>query len=71
MNKKIKSKIKRHIKVEDKIKIISGQNKGNFGVVKKIFKFKKKIIINFTELNLNYLKKNDFLDSSNVSLYKN
>ena len=45
MKKVLKIKHKLHLKVGDKVKVISGQNKGKIGVIKNLLHDKSKVII--------------------------
>nr|YP_009227432.1 ribosomal protein L24 [Sargassum thunbergii]AMB49182.1 ribosomal protein L24 [Sargassum thunbergii] len=80
--KKTKLKRKLHIKIGETVKIISGQEKGKVGLVKKIVRSKKKLIIQGINIRTKHIKSNrpgedgeikriEFpIDSSNVSSYK-
>jgi large subunit ribosomal protein L24 len=82
MKKSLKKKIKLHIKLKDKVKIISGQEKGKIGIVKKIIQRKSQIIIEGINIKNKYFKRNrseengmikklEFpIHSSNVLKYK-
>jgi large subunit ribosomal protein L24 len=58
MKKSLKKKIKLHIKLKDKVKIISGQEKGKIGIVKKIIQRKSQIIIEGINIKNKYFKRN-------------
>nr|YP_009828355.1 ribosomal protein L24 [Sargassum fusiforme]QHN51322.1 ribsomal protein L24 [Sargassum fusiforme]QJC13572.1 ribosomal protein L24 [Sargassum fusiforme] len=80
--KKTKFKRKLHIKIGEKVKVISGQEKGKVGLVKKIVRSKNKLIIQGINIRTKHMKSNrpgedgeikriEFpIDSSNVSSYK-
>lgn len=80
--KKTKLKRKLHIKIGETVKIISGQEKGKVGLVKKIVRSKKRLIIQGINIRTKHIKSNrpgedgeikriEFpIDSSNVSSYK-
>ena len=84
MKKKKKTKLKKKlpIKIGQKIKVISGQEKGKVGLVKKIFSQKNKLIIEGINIKIKHIKSNrpgedgeikriEFpIDSSNVSSYE-
>lgn len=57
MKKSLKKKIKLHIKLKDKVKIISGQEKGKIGIVKKIIQKKSQIIIEGINIKNKYFKR--------------
>lgn len=57
MKKSLKKKIKLHIKLKDKVKIISGREKGKIGIVKKIIQKKSQIIIEGINLKNKYFKR--------------
>nr|YP_009243808.1 ribsomal protein L24 [Sargassum horneri]AKO62579.1 ribsomal protein L24 [Sargassum horneri]QJC59453.1 ribosomal protein L24 [Sargassum horneri]QNU09426.1 ribosomal protein L24 [Sargassum horneri]QNU09562.1 ribosomal protein L24 [Sargassum horneri]UVW81216.1 50S ribosomal protein L24 [Sargassum horneri] len=80
--KKTKLKRKVHIKIGETVKVISGQEKGKIGLVKKIVRSKNKLIIQGINIRTKHIKSNrpgedgeikriEFpIDSSNVSSYK-
>nr|QXI87734.1 ribosomal protein L24 [Sargassum feldmannii] len=80
--KKTKLKRKLHIKIGETVKVISGQEKGKVGLVKKIVRSKNKLIIQGINIKTKHIKSNrpgedgeikriEFpIDSSNVSSYK-
>nr|YP_010485283.1 ribosomal protein L24 [Sargassum fulvellum]UVW81077.1 ribosomal protein L24 [Sargassum fulvellum] len=80
--KKTKLKRKLHIKIGQIVKVISGQEKGKVGLVKKIVHSKNKLIIQGVNIRTKHIKSNrpgedgeikriEFpIDSSNVSSYK-
>jgi large subunit ribosomal protein L24 len=57
MKKFIKQKKKLHIKLKDKVKIISGQNKGKIGIVLSVIKKKSQIIIKGINIKSKYFKR--------------
>ncbi len=57
MKKLLKKKIKLHIKLKDKVKIISGQEKGKIGIVKKIIQKKSQVIIKGINIKNKYFKR--------------
>nr|QXI87456.1 ribosomal protein L24 [Sargassum phyllocystum]QXI87873.1 ribosomal protein L24 [Sargassum mcclurei]QXI88012.1 ribosomal protein L24 [Sargassum henslowianum] len=75
-------KRKLHIKIGETVKVISGQEKGKVGLVKKIVRSKNKLIIQGINIRTKHIKSNrpgedgeikriEFpIDSSNVSSYK-
>nr|YP_010418141.1 ribosomal protein L24 [Sargassum polycystum]YP_010418236.1 ribosomal protein L24 [Sargassum plagiophyllum]USF18359.1 ribosomal protein L24 [Sargassum polycystum]USF18454.1 ribosomal protein L24 [Sargassum plagiophyllum] len=75
-------KRKLHIKIGETVKVISGQEKGKIGLVKKIVRSKNKLIIQGINIRTKHIKSNrpgedgeikriEFpIDSSNVSSYK-
>nr|QZL38559.1 ribosomal protein L24 [Sargassum ilicifolium var. conduplicatum] len=80
--KKTKLKRKLHIKIGETVKVISGQEKGKVGLVKKIVRSKNKLIIQGINIRTKHIKSNrpgedgeikriEFpIDSSNVLSYK-
>nr|YP_011007267.1 50S ribosomal protein L24 [Scytothamnus australis]WAM64696.1 50S ribosomal protein L24 [Scytothamnus australis] len=56
MKKNINVRIKIHVKVGEKVKIISGEEKGKVGLVKKIIKRQNKIIIEGINLKTKHIK---------------
>jgi large subunit ribosomal protein L24 len=75
-------KKKLHIKLRDKVKIISGENKGKVGIVKNVIRETSQVIIEGINIKSKHVKKNrpgetglikkiEFpIHSSNVSIYK-
>nr|YP_011007407.1 50S ribosomal protein L24 [Sporochnus bolleanus]WAM64836.1 50S ribosomal protein L24 [Sporochnus bolleanus] len=82
MKKKTNLKRKVHVKIGEKVKIISGQQKGEIGLVKKISKQTNKLIVEGINIRVKHIKSRrpeqngemkriEFpIDSSNVSLYQ-
>lgn len=82
MKKKSTLQIKSHVKIGEKVKIISGKEKGKIGLVKKIIKQNNKLIIEGINIGIKHIKPSrpgqngeikriEFpIHSSNVSLYK-
>ena len=82
MKKLPKTKINLHIKLKDKVKIISGQNKGKVGIVKNVIRETSQIIIEGINIKTKHLKRSrqgetglikkiEFpIHSSNVSKYE-
>nr|YP_002327522.1 ribosomal protein L24 [Vaucheria litorea]ACF70939.1 ribosomal protein L24 [Vaucheria litorea] len=82
MKKLAKVTAKIHVKLHDKVKIISGQNKGQIGIIKIIFKKKSQVIIEGINIKSKHLKQNQSnengqiqrlefpIHSSNVQKYK-
>ena len=82
MKKALKNKKNLHVKVGDKIKVISGQNKGKIGTVKIVLKETSKVIIEGINIKIKHIKPNrpgesgqikelEFpIHSSNVSKYE-
>nr|YP_011005302.1 50S ribosomal protein L24 [Chorda asiatica]QWK43152.1 ribosomal protein L24 [Chorda asiatica]WAM62165.1 50S ribosomal protein L24 [Chorda asiatica] len=82
MKKKMKLQIKVNIKLGEKVKIISGREKGKVGLVKEIIKKKNKLIVEGVNIKVKHLKPTrpeqngeikriEFpIHSSNVSLYQ-
>ena len=56
MKKLLKNKKSLHIKVGDKVKVISGQNKGKIGVIKTIIKEASKVIIEGINIKIKHIK---------------
>lgn len=50
-------KIKFQIKVHDKVKIISGQNKGKVGIIKTIIKEKNQVIVEGVNIKSKHIKR--------------
>ena len=79
-NKNFQKKL--HVKIGEKVQIISGQEKGKIGFVKQIVKQKNKIIVEGINIRVKHIKPSrpgqngeikriEFpIASSNVSLYK-
>ena len=82
MKKVIKIKKKLHIKLRDKVKIISGQNKGKVGIIKNVIKETSQVIVEGINIKSKHLKRTrpgetglikklEFpIHSSNVSKYE-
>lgn len=82
MKKLVKIKIKLHIKLRDKVKIISGQNKGKVGIIKNVIKETSQVIVEGINIKSKHLKRTrpgetglikklEFpIHSSNVSKYE-
>lgn len=82
MKKSVKTKKKLHIKLRDKVKIISGQNKGKIGIIKSVIKETSQVIVEGINIKNKHLKRSqpgetglikklEFpIHSSNVSKYK-
>nr|QWK43577.1 ribosomal protein L24 [Ecklonia radicosa] len=82
MKKKVILKRKVHIKIGEKVKIISGKEKGKVGLVKKIIKQENKLIIEGINIRSKHIKPTrpeengeikriEFpIHSSNVALYQ-
>lgn len=74
--------LKVHVKIGQKVKIISGREKGKVGLVKKILKQKNKVIIEGINIGVKHIKPTrsgqsgeikriEFpIHSSNVSIYE-
>lgn len=56
MKKALKNKKNLHVKVGDKIKVISGQNKGKIGTIKVVLKETSKVIIEGINLKIKHIK---------------
>jgi large subunit ribosomal protein L24 len=56
MKKLLKNKKSLHVKVGDKVKVISGQNKGKIGVIKTIIKEASKVIIEGINIKIKHIK---------------
>lgn len=81
MKKTVNVQLKTHVKIGEKVKIISGKEKGKTGLVKKILKGKRLIIENIN-MGVKHMKplrpgqngeikRMEFpIHSSNVSLYE-
>ena len=81
MKKTSNSKLKTHVKIGEKVKVISGKDKGKIGLVKKVLK-KKRLIIENINIGVKHMKplrpgengeikRIEFpIHSSNVSLYE-
>ena len=82
MKKKATLKMKVHVKIGEKVKTISGQEKGKVGLVKQIIKQENKLIIEGINIRIKHvkptrpeengeIKRIEFpIHSSNVSLYQ-
>lgn len=82
MKKQDNNKKKLHVKVGDKVKVISGQNKGKVGIIKRVFKERHQVLIEGINLKIKhikpsrpgeagYIKELEFpIHSSNVSKYE-
>lgn len=82
MKKSVKTNKKLHIKLRDKVKIISGQNKGKVGVIKNVIKETSQVIVEGINIKSKHLKRTrpgetglikklEFpIHSSNVSKYE-
>ena len=82
MKKKTTLQLKAHVKIGEKVKVISGKEKGKIGLVKKILKQKNRLIIEGVNIGVKHIKpsrpgqngeikKTEFpIHSSNVSLYQ-
>jgi len=56
MQKKVQKIKKINIKIGEKVKVISGQDKGKEGVVKKILKSKNQVIIEGINVKVKHIK---------------
>lgn len=82
MKKEATLQLKVHVKIGEKVKVISGKDKGKIGLVKKILKQKNRIIIEGVNIKVKHtkpsrsgqngeIKRIEFpIHSSNVSLYQ-
>lgn len=82
MKKKATLQLKSHVKIGEKVKIISGKEKGKTGLVKKIIKQNNKLIIEGINIGVKHIKPSrpgqngeikriEFpIHISNVSLYE-
>jgi large subunit ribosomal protein L24 len=82
MKKSVKLNNKLHIKLRDKVKIISGQNKGKVGIIKNVIKETSQVIVEGINIKSKHLKRTrpgetglikklEFpIHSSNVSRYE-
>lgn len=82
MKKKSTLQLKAHVKIGEKVKVISGKEKGKIGLVKKIIKQENKLIIEGINIGVKHIKPSrpgqngeikriEFpIHSSNVSLYE-
>jgi large subunit ribosomal protein L24 len=82
MKKSVKLNNKLHIKLRDKVKIISGQNKGKVGIIKNVIKETSQVIVEGINIKSKHLKRTrpgetglikklEFpIHSSNVSKYE-
>lgn len=57
MKKSIRLNNKVHIKLRDKVKIISGQNKGKVGIIKNVIKETSQVIIEGINIKSKHLKR--------------
>ena len=56
MKKLLKNQKSLHVKVGDKVKVISGQNKGKIGVIKTIIRETSKVIIEGINIKIKHIK---------------
>ena len=82
MKKKATLQLKSHVKIGEKVKVISGKEKGKIGLVKKILKQNNRLIIEGINIGVKHIKPSrpgqngeikriEFpIHSSNVSLYQ-
>lgn len=56
MKKILKMRSKLHFKVGDKVKVISGQNKGKIGVIKNLLHEKSKVVIEGLNIRIKHIK---------------
>jgi large subunit ribosomal protein L24 len=56
MQKKLENKKSLHVKAGEKVKILSGSNKGKIGIIKKVLKKQNKIIIDDINLKIKHVK---------------
>nr|QWK41729.1 ribosomal protein L24 [Akkesiphycus lubricus] len=82
MKKKVSLPMKVHVKIGEKVTVISGKEKGKVGLVKKILKQQNKLIIEGINVGIKHVKPSrpeqngeikriEFpIHSSNVSLYQ-
>lgn len=82
MKKKTPSVRKIHVRIGEKVQVISGQDKGKIGLVKKIVKQQNKLIVEGINIKVKHIKANrsgqtgeikriEFpIHSSNVSHYE-
>lgn len=82
MKKKATLQLKAHVKIGEKVKVISGKEKGKIGLVKKILKQKNRLIIEGVNIGVKHIKpsrpgqngeikRTEFpIHSSNVSIYQ-
>jgi large subunit ribosomal protein L24 len=56
MKKLPKIKHKLHIKVGDKVKVISGQSKGKIGVIKSLIRETSKVVIEGINIKIKHIK---------------
>ncbi len=82
MKKLLKNKKNLHIKIGDKVKVISGQNKGKIGIVKSLIRETSKVVIEGINIRIKHIKPSrpgetgqikelEYpIHSSNVSKYK-
>ena len=82
MKKKTNVPLKLHVKIGEKVQIISGKDKGKIGRIKKILKHKNKLVIEGINIGTKHIKPTragqsgeikrlEFpIHSSNVSIYE-
>jgi large subunit ribosomal protein L24 len=58
MKKLPKNKKNLHVKVGDKVKVISGQNKGKIGIIRTVIKETSKVIIEGINIKIKHIKPN-------------
>lgn len=56
MKKPLKNKKNLHVKLGDKVKVISGQNKGKIGVIKGLIRQTSKVLIEGINIRSKYIK---------------
>lgn len=56
MKKLPKIKKKLHVKVGDKVKVISGQNRGKIGVIKTVIRETSKVIVEGINIKIKHIK---------------
>nr|YP_011007546.1 50S ribosomal protein L24 [Syringoderma abyssicola]WAM64975.1 50S ribosomal protein L24 [Syringoderma abyssicola] len=56
MEKKIKNKNKIHVRIGEKVKVISGSYKGKIGFIKTIIKQNNKIIVEGINIRIKHIK---------------
>ena len=54
--KKMKKKVKMHVKVGDSVKVISGQDKGKISLVQEIIRSKSQIIVEGVNIKIKHVK---------------
>ena len=70
MKKALKNKKNLHVKVGDKIKVISGQNKGKIGTVKIVLKETSKVIIEGINIKIKHIKPSRPGESGQIKEYE-